>query len=169
MSFYYDYNDNDEEYKFDYKRLTFKNYLSGAKEENKKVSRNYNEIVDLYDNKELQKMIAEKEKKIREILLKDTAIESIVNLLRSREEELGLKKDTLVNGFYNNDTLMKMVPDEVKKLWDKELECFKENVKKHNEKMKEIRAILKMTETWAEMKEVLIRYEIINWTDWDEK
>ena len=175
MAFYYDtttttVNDNSRESIFEtYNKLYGNNKIYGlemCEEEDEKMSRDYNDIVDLYSDKEIDKIKAEREKKIREILLKDDIAEYIVNLLSGREKELELEKNTLINKFCNNEILMEIVPEKIRNLCNKEYECYKEKMKEHNEKIKEVKAILKMTETWAEMKEVLIKYGII---DWDEK
>lgn len=166
-------NDNSRESIFElYNKLYGNNKIYGLgmyEEEDKKMTRDYNDIVNLYNNREIDRIKAEKEEKIREVLLKDTVVESIVNLLKGRENELGLEEDTLINKFCENGMLIEIVPKEIKDLCEKVSRDFVKKMEEHNRKIKEVRAILKMTETWAEMKEVLIRYGIINWTDWDEK
>ena len=169
MSFYYDINTNDNRDMFMLYNQLYNStdyFVNYWKEEDEKMSRDYNDIVDLYSNKEIDNIKAERDTKIRETLLKDDVAEYIVNLLRGREKELELEKDTLINKFCNNEILMEIVPEKIRNLCNKEYECYKEKMKEHNEKIKEVKAILKMTETWAEMKEVLMKYGII---DWDEK
>lgn len=119
----------------------------------------WDKIIEVYTNKMMTKYADEKEAKIREVILEDKKIKAF-----------GLKNDSLSNGIcnflFNN---LELLDKETTEKCDKIVENWKNKCQALTNKLSEIKAILEMTDTYEQMKEVLLQYGIINWYSESDK
>lgn len=136
---------------------------SNVMEGDNKMKR-WEKIIERYSSKMMKKYIEEREAKIREVILKDNTISAIVQVLHQKEDADGLERDSLFNDFYDfffdNS---KLLSKETIKEYDKILEDWKDQYQAFTTRLSEIKAVLEMTDTYEQMKEVLLQYGILNW------
>lgn len=136
------------------------------REDEKSMKPSWEKIMKEYELKTLRKLREENEKNIKEVVLKDPTVVAIVDILHKKEEEFKKEKDSIVNDFYMiTNHFMGVVDITTDKAIDAIIDSFQEKCSESNNKIAEIKAVLEMTETYEQMKEVLIQYGVLNWNE----
>ena len=71
-----------------------------------------------------------------------------------------------MEGFYSyTDRFFKVLSKETKAKLDEVASFYSKKYRILNDKIAEIEAVLEMTETYEQMKEVLLQYGVLNWNE----
>lgn len=124
----------------------------------------WEKIIERYSSKMMKKYIDEREAKIKEAMIEDDTMNAIIQVLHQKEDADGLERDSLFNDFYefffDNS---KLLSKETVKKCDKIFEDWKDQCQALTTKLSEVKAVLEMTDTYEQMKEVLVHYGILDW------
>ncbi len=124
----------------------------------------WEKIIERYSSKMMKNYIEKREARIREVMLKDNTMNAIVQILHQKEDADGLERDSLFNDFYefffDNS---KLLSKETVKECDKIFEDWRDQCQALTTRLSEVKAVLEMTDTYEQMKEVLLQYGILNW------
>lgn len=126
----------------------------------------WEKIIERYSSKMMKKYIDEREAKIREAMIEDDTMNAIVQVLHQKEDIDGLERDSLFNSCYDfffDNT--KILNKETIKECDKIFEEWKNRCEALTAKLSEVKAVLEMTETYEQIKEVLLQYGVLNWNE----
>ena len=118
------------------------------------------------DNNEIASYDLEEAKQAREIIFKDETVTAIAKVIKSKEKELDIDADKVMEGFYlYTDKFFKILSKETKAKLDEVASFYSKKYRILNDKIAEIEAVLEMTETYEQMKEVLLQYGVLNWNE----
>mgnify|MGYP004538249897 CR=1 FL=1 len=137
------------------------------KEDNKKsMGEKWRKVIDEYEIKTKKAYDLEEAKQAREIVFKDETVAAIAKVIKSKEKELDINTDKVMEGFYSyTDKFFKILSKETKTKLDEVASFYSKKYRVLNDKIAEIEAVLEMTETYEQMKEVLLQYGVLNWNE----
>lgn len=124
----------------------------------------WEKIIERYSSKMMKKYVEEREAGIRKAMIEDDTINAIVQAFHKKEDADKLERDTIFNSCYDfffDNT--KILNKETIKECDKIFEEWKNKCEALTTRLSEVKAVLEMTDTYEQMKEVLLQYGILNW------
>ena len=136
------------------------------REDEKSMGEKWRKIINEYELKTKKAYDLEEAKQAREIVFKDETVTAIAKVIKSKEKELDIDADKVMEGFYlYTDKFFKILSKETKAKLDEVAGFYSKKYKILNDKIAEIEAVLEMTETYEQMKEVLLQYGVLNWNE----
>ena len=129
----------------------------------------WEKIIERYSSKMMKEYVEEREAGIRKAMIEDDTINAIVQAFHKKEDADKLERDTIFNSCYDfffDNT--KILNKETIKECDKIFEEWKNKCEALTARLSEVKAVLEMTDTYEQMKEVLLQYGILNWDKKEE-
>lgn len=133
------------------------------------MAKRWEKIVDEYESKAREALELAEGMKAREIVFQNEIVAEIAKIIKSKEKELNIKTDRIMQKAYScNDKFFDILDEKTKVKLNEEASYWTKKHRELKDKMTEVRAMLEIADTYEEIKEILLHYGIINWDKKEE-
>lgn len=133
------------------------------------MAKRWEKIVDEYESKAREALELAEGMKAREIVFQNETVAEIAKKIKSKKKELNLKTDYIMQKAYSyNDKFFDILDEKTKAKLNEEASYWTKKHRELKDKMTEVRAMLEIADTYEQIKEILLHYEIIDWNKKEE-